>query len=148
MYPGRGDGEGGVEVGVEEAMRAMQLGFTVIMNGVQSSMPNVYQSAWQLETALGWHVNVNLYISPPGGSQGFEAHLDWMDGFIFQVSGLKVGRSLKLIRAHSLTHSKSNNPSHMLKLTHAHVIHTATHIVCNTSVVAKMMTPSRMSMFC
>lgn len=82
-------GEGG-DLGVEEAMRAVSSGFTVIMNGVQSSMPNVYQSAWQLETALGWHVNVNLYISPPGGSQGFEAHVDWMDGFIFQITGQKV----------------------------------------------------------
>ena len=54
------------ELGVEEAMSAVSSGFTVIMNGVQSSLPNVYQGAWQLETALGWHVNVNLYISPPG----------------------------------------------------------------------------------
>jgi ribosomal protein L16 Arg81 hydroxylase len=84
----KGDARG--ELGVEEAMSAVSNGFTVIMNGVQSSMPNVYQSAWQLETALGWHVNVNLYISPPGGSQGFEAHLDWMDGFIFQITGIKV----------------------------------------------------------
>lgn len=79
----------GADLGVEEAMKAVSSGFTVIMNGVQSSMPNVFQSAWQLETALGWHVNVNLYISPPGGSQGFEAHLDWMDGFIFQITGKK-----------------------------------------------------------
>ena len=85
----------GADLGVEEAMKAVHSGFTVIMNGVQSAIPNVFQSAWQLETALGWHVNVNLYISPPGGYQGFEAHLDWMDGFIFQITGQKVHNKTK-----------------------------------------------------
>jgi ribosomal protein L16 Arg81 hydroxylase len=90
------------EMSVEEAMRAVSQGFTVIMNGVQSCMPNVYQSAWQLETALGYHVNVNLYISPQGGSQGFEAHLDWMDGFIFQITGQKVSVCLYMYQCRSL----------------------------------------------
>jgi hypothetical protein len=95
------------ELGLTEAMQAVSKGFTVIMNGVQSSMPNVYQSAWQLETALGWHVNVNLYISPSpkGGTQGFEAHFDWMDGFIFQIAGTKVRKGVPVVCYESLLSS-------------------------------------------
>eukprot|EP00602_Paraphysomonas_sp_CaronLab_P008666 CAMPEP_0185036184 /NCGR_PEP_ID=MMETSP1103-20130426/28759_1 /TAXON_ID=36769 /ORGANISM="Paraphysomonas bandaiensis, Strain Caron Lab Isolate" /LENGTH=672 /DNA_ID=CAMNT_0027573617 /DNA_START=42 /DNA_END=2060 /DNA_ORIENTATION=+ len=64
-------------------------GYTIIMNRAQSTLPNVFQAALRLEEALGWLVNVNLYVSPPGGAQGFEAHIDWMDGFIFQIAGTK-----------------------------------------------------------
>lgn len=47
-------------------------GFTLILNNAQSVLPNVNQAAWAIEDALGWAVGVNVYVTPPGGSQGFE----------------------------------------------------------------------------
>ena len=38
----------------------------------------------------GFKVNVNLYMTPGGGNQGFEAHFDWMDNLILQIQGCKT----------------------------------------------------------
>jgi hypothetical protein len=67
----------------------MKHSYTLILNRAQSVLPNVNQAAWAIEDALGWAVSVNIYVTPPGGSQGFEAHIDWMDGFILQTAGMK-----------------------------------------------------------
>jgi bifunctional lysine-specific demethylase and histidyl-hydroxylase NO66 len=71
------------------AFYAVSQGYTLIFNRAQSISPNIFQASWQLEEALGWLVNTNLYLTASGGAQGFEAHIDWMDGFIFQTTGTK-----------------------------------------------------------
>lgn len=63
-------------------------GFSLVVNTVQNRLLGVYSAARSLEDALGWRVNVNMYMSPTR-SQGFEAHVDWMDGIIVQVAGNK-----------------------------------------------------------
>lgn len=75
-------------VSVTSAKDAFATGFSLIINTMQSLWPTIFKSAWLLEDALGWRVNVNLYMSPRN-SQGFEAHFDWMDGFVLQVQGKK-----------------------------------------------------------
>lgn len=77
----------------ETAFYAVSQGYTLIFNRAQSVLPNVFQATWQLEEALGWLVNTNLYLTASGGAQGFEAHIDWMDGFIFQTAGTKRWKS-------------------------------------------------------
>lgn len=39
-------------------------GFSLIIHGVQGMWANVYRTAWYIEAALGWRVNVNLYMTP------------------------------------------------------------------------------------
>ena len=52
-------------VTVEEAHDAYAMGgFSLIINSVQNLWPGVYKTAWNLEAALGWRVNVNLYMTP------------------------------------------------------------------------------------
>lgn len=73
------------------AFKAMDMHhFTLIMNRIQSIFPSVFFATQHIEDYLGWQVNANLYVTPPGGNQGFEAHFDWMDGFVLQLSGSKV----------------------------------------------------------
>lgn len=61
-------------------------GFSLVMNKIQAHSPQVNRLARLLEEMLGWRVSVNLYLSP-ANSQGFEVHIDWMDGLILQVRG-------------------------------------------------------------
>jgi hypothetical protein len=63
-------------------------GFSLVINSVQNRLLSVYNAARSLEDALGWRVNVNMYMSPTR-SQGFEVHVDWMDGVVVQVLGSK-----------------------------------------------------------
>lgn len=86
-------GAGAVEMTADTAFYAVSQGYTLILNRAQSVLPNIYQASWQLEEALGWLVNTNLYLTASGGAQGFEAHIDWMDGFIFQTAGTKRWKS-------------------------------------------------------
>ena len=81
------------EMTADTAFYAVSQGYTLILNRAQSVLPNIYQASWQLEEALGWLVNTNLYLTASGGAQGFEAHIDWMDGFIFQTAGTKRWKS-------------------------------------------------------
>jgi hypothetical protein len=91
-------------ISVEEAKEAFAKGgFTLIIKELQSLWSSVHHVAWLLEAALGWRINVNLYMSPAGSQvplsslpplvtvclQGFEAHYDWMDGLILQLFGKK-----------------------------------------------------------
>jgi hypothetical protein len=78
-----------VSLTADTAFYAVTQGYTLIINRCQSLFPNIFQASWQLEDALGWLVNTNLYLTASGGAQGFEAHFDWMDGFIFQTAGTK-----------------------------------------------------------
>uniref|UniRef100_A0A7S1U4K8 Bifunctional lysine-specific demethylase and histidyl-hydroxylase n=1 Tax=Phaeomonas parva TaxID=124430 RepID=A0A7S1U4K8_9STRA len=70
---------------------AFNAGFSVVLNALQLRDATVQRAALGLEAALGVRVNVNLYLTPPG-AQAFEAHQDWMDGFIVQLTGRKAWR--------------------------------------------------------
>jgi hypothetical protein len=66
-------------------------GFSIVMNKVQAHSQAVRYVSSLLEDLLGWRVSVNMYVSPPA-SQGFEVHIDWMDGIILQVGrGIGTG---------------------------------------------------------
>lgn len=45
-----------------------------------------------LESLFGCKVNANVYVTPTGANQAFEAHFDWMDSIIVQITGCKVWR--------------------------------------------------------
>jgi hypothetical protein len=53
------------DVTIDEAQEAFNNGgFSLIVHGVQGLWGNVYRTAWYIEAALGWRVNVNLYMTP------------------------------------------------------------------------------------
>ncbi|CAM9986947.1 unnamed protein product [Ascophyllum nodosum] len=87
---GGGVGSEGRVVSLAEARAAFQKGgFSVVINRLQRRWRGVAEVALALEDVLGHPVNANLYMTPPG-SQGFEAHFDWMDGIVVQVAGSKT----------------------------------------------------------
>ena len=66
------------------AQRALREGFSLIINAVQKYSSRLSYISSAITEVLGYHVNINLYMSP-AGSQGFEVHFDWMDGLVLQV---------------------------------------------------------------
>eukprot|EP00903_Cladosiphon_okamuranus_P011091 g10467.t1 len=87
----KGEGEGGGRVvSLAEARRAFQRGgFSLVINRLQRRWRGVSKVSLALEDVLGHPVNANLYMTPPK-SQGFEAHFDWMDGIVVQLTGSKT----------------------------------------------------------
>jgi hypothetical protein len=54
-------------VSVQEAQDAFSKGgFTLIIKEMQGLWSSIHHAAWLVEAALGWRVNVNLYMSPAG----------------------------------------------------------------------------------
>lgn len=41
-------------------------GFTLIIKEMQSLWSSIHHVAWLVEAALGWRINVNMYMSPVG----------------------------------------------------------------------------------
>ncbi|CAN0376400.1 unnamed protein product [Ectocarpus sp. 12 AP-2014] len=77
-------------VSLEEARKAFRRGgFSVVINRLQRRWRGVLRASRALEDVLGQPVNANLYMTPPQ-SQGFEAHFDWMDGIVVQLTGSKT----------------------------------------------------------
>ena len=86
---GGGVGSEGRVVSLAEARAAFQKGgFSVVINRLQRRWRGVAEVALALEDVLGHPVNANLYMTPPG-SQGFEAHFDWMDGGYHTVGTIR-----------------------------------------------------------
>lgn len=67
---------------------AFEAGFSVVLNGLELRWPAVQKAAALLEDETGIPCRANLYLTPPG-QQAFEAHFDYMDGFVVQVEGAK-----------------------------------------------------------
>ena len=82
---------------------------------------NIHQAAGLLEEALGYRVNVNLYMTPEN-SQGFEVHFDWMDGILLQVVGKKYWK------VYSPTQVAYPRPDLVFKPIATHINHTE-HII-------------------
>ena len=64
-------------IGLHHKVKKME----TLANYIQSKMPD-----------RKYLVSVNLYMTPQGGNQAFEVHMDYMDGLIFQVAGCKRWR--------------------------------------------------------
>lgn len=63
-------------------------GFTLILNGVHRRWPAIASFTAGLMQELVHQVGVNLYLTP-ARSQGFDAHYDGHDVFVWQLSGKK-----------------------------------------------------------
>jgi hypothetical protein len=70
------------------AKEAFMHGFTVVVNSMDHRLGAIREVAEAFEGSMGHRCSVNLYYSPPG-SQGFQAHMDWMDAFVLQLEGTK-----------------------------------------------------------
>ena len=65
------------------------------MNKLQKQSSKMKELAEYIENLLpkfGYAVSVNLYLTPAGRYQGFEAHFDWMDVIVLQIAGCKKWR--------------------------------------------------------
>eukprot|EP00850_Spirogloea_muscicola_P016004 SM000127S26620 [mRNA] locus=s127:179954:183982:+ [translate_table: standard] len=86
-----GDGDGGPAQGIagEECARALALGYTLALRGLQFRSHSVSTIAAALAAAMGQAaVGANLYLTPEG-SQGLEAHYDDHCVFVCQLAGQK-----------------------------------------------------------
>ena len=66
-------------------------GATVVLSRAHDLFPPLNDLVRELEGALGWRCQTNVYLSPPG-NRGFGSHYDSHDVFILQVGGKKTFR--------------------------------------------------------
>ena len=66
-------------------------GFTLLLRSLESRVPAVAALCDALERSSLIPCNVNLYLTP-SGSQGFDAHYDWMESIVLQLDGSKLWR--------------------------------------------------------
>lgn len=69
--------------------RVLHRGGTLVLQGLQESVPRIGRLARGLQRDLGHPIHVNAYVTPPQ-SQGFGAHHDVQDSFIVQTVGTKT----------------------------------------------------------
>jgi hypothetical protein len=75
----------------EQLLALYRRGSTLILNGVHKAVPPVSRLCRDLMKELGFGVQANVYITPPG-AQGFAVHRDTHDALILQISGRKSWR--------------------------------------------------------
>ncbi len=73
----------------ERVLQSYLNGATVILNGVQRTIPPLSRACRLLTRELGIHAWTNVYISPPG-STGFARHRDDHEVFVLQIFGAKL----------------------------------------------------------
>jgi len=66
-------------------------GATVVLSRAHDLFPPLRDLVREVEAALGWRCQANVYLSPPG-NRGFGSHYDTHDVFILQVAGRKTFR--------------------------------------------------------
>ena len=66
-------------------------GFSLVINRLQLHSTSVRWVTDSLTQCLGLRVSANVYFTPPN-STAFEAHIDWMDGLVVQLQGVKRWR--------------------------------------------------------
>jgi bifunctional lysine-specific demethylase and histidyl-hydroxylase NO66 len=64
-------------------------GYTIVLNGLQRTVPAIASLAHAIEVELHFETQVNAYITPPE-SQGFLPHYDDHDVLILQIHGSKT----------------------------------------------------------
>jgi len=67
-------------------------GATIVMNSLHSRWAPLQRLCETLGTDIGAMANVNVYITPGGGAQGFDLHHDGHDVFVAQIYGSKEWR--------------------------------------------------------
>ncbi len=85
---------GGVGAGVSDQVsddkvrREFAAGATIVLQGLHRLWPPITDLAAGLADELGHPVQVNAYVTPPGG-RGFTDHYDVHDVFVLQIHGAK-----------------------------------------------------------
>jgi hypothetical protein len=74
---------------VEDVIDLYSQGYSLILNCVHHRHQNIAKVCAKLSNQFFGAVQANVYVSPAGG-QGFEAHYDSHDVFVFQVKGKKT----------------------------------------------------------
>jgi len=64
-------------------------GATLVLNALHRTHPPVARFCRELAAELGHPTQCNAYVTPGGGSRGFDYHHDTHDVFVLQVSGRK-----------------------------------------------------------
>jgi hypothetical protein len=72
--------------------RAFAAGKTLILTAMQLRWAPVAALCRRLEGLFNCPVHTNLYLTPGGGSQGFDAHYDTHEVFVLQIEGVKHWR--------------------------------------------------------
>ena len=80
----------------ENTMRAIyQGGYSLYIIGLHRKLKKIETLAKYIQSMLPdqkYKIGINLYLTPHGKKQAFEAHMDYMDGLILQVAGCKRWR--------------------------------------------------------
>ena len=63
--------------------------FTILINSLHRRSLAMHEISRDLSLDFGYPVSINAYVTPPH-SQGFEAHWDYMESYIVQISGVKT----------------------------------------------------------
>eukprot|EP01038_Epipyxis_sp_PR26KG_P006751 gene6751-9252_t len=76
---------------ISQIYGAISRNYSLVFNKIQLLSPSIANMAAMFEIVIGRGVvvNANLYVTPSSFQQGFEAHYDWMDAIILQISGCK-----------------------------------------------------------
>lgn len=80
-----------VAPGKTRAAQLLDDGYTARINGAQKFLPALQLFAHELESSLGFPININVYVSPPS-SEALPIHFDRHDVFVLQVAGSKRWR--------------------------------------------------------
>ncbi|MEP7161674.1 MAG: cupin domain-containing protein, partial [Dermatophilaceae bacterium] len=86
---GGGVGAGiGDQIDEDAVRREFAAGATIVLQGLHRTWSPIVEYAQALAGQLGHAVQVNAYVTPPGG-RGFEDHYDVHDVFVLQIHGDK-----------------------------------------------------------
>eukprot|EP00742_Colponemidia_sp_Colp-10_P008986 GILJ01009765.1.p1 GENE.GILJ01009765.1~~GILJ01009765.1.p1 ORF type:complete len:471 (-),score=58.09 GILJ01009765.1:5-1417(-) len=88
------------------AHKAFKSGFTLIINRLNYRWRPVAELCHRLALEVfGFRTNANLYLTP-ARSQGFEAHFDWMESIVLQLSGQKQWTMYDFLIRYPYSHLK------------------------------------------
>ncbi len=82
------DGQSLVDLGRQHWRTYLQQGATLVVNGVDETVPAIVDLARSLSNEIGHPVQTNLYCSP-AMQRGFSCHFDTHDVLILQIEGKK-----------------------------------------------------------
>ena len=85
-------------------------GYTLLLNALEARAPEASKLCYQLEATFLIPCNMNLYLTP-SGSQGFDAHYDWMESIVLQLDGSKDWRLWRAVHEPLPTHALKRKPT-------------------------------------
>lgn len=89
------------QVDPAKVLAQLASGATVVLQGLHRLWPPLIDFTHRAVTDIGYPVQVNAYITPPG-NRGFDFHYDVHDVFVLQVSGSKRWIVHEPVHAHPL----------------------------------------------